>query len=162
MNKKGFVNTTNIGDIMFKKSLISRLFAVLFVLSFFSISSFAEDIKIASIDTSKILMAHPAFQKAMEKYQAELKTIQEKIKEMDENEQATAQYAMQCQMQELGMQLESEAFSEMRKDVKLMAEKRGFKFVIDTNVLIVGGHDITEYVLSELSKKEEKSPAKKK
>jgi Skp family chaperone for outer membrane proteins len=52
--------------------------------------------------------------------------------------------------------------NEMRKDVKKIAEKKGFNYVMDTNVLIVGGKDITEDVLSELKKEEVKSPSKEK
>jgi outer membrane protein len=142
---------------------IYRFFFVLsFIFACFAFPARAEEIKIASIDTGKILMSHPAFQKAMEKYQSELQSMQQKIKDMDEKEQMSAQMMMQQQMQELGMKLETEAMNEMRKDVKKIAEKKGFNYVMDTNVLIVGGKDITEDVLSELKKEEVKSPSKEK
>jgi len=120
-----------------------------------TVAGLAQEMKIASIDTGKILMAHPAFQKALEKYQSEVRSMQEKIKEMGQDEQMAARQMMQHQMQELGTQLESEAFKEMRKDVKKMAVERGYKYVMDSNVLIVGGDDITEDILAEIKKSEE-------
>ncbi|HNS31944.1 MAG TPA: OmpH family outer membrane protein [bacterium] len=145
------------GDIMMlgKKS-INILFMFLFAVTCISLPSFAEEMKIASVDTGKILMAHPAFQKAMEKYQAEVQSMQQKISEMKEEEQMSARQMMQQQMQELGMKLETEAFNEMRKDLKRISEKQGFKYVMDSNVLLVGGHDITEDILSEIRKAEDK------
>jgi len=143
------------------KSCLCVMVAILLAVFCFVVPSSAEEVKIAAIDTGKILLAHPAFQKAMDKYQTEVQSMQQKISEMKEEEQMSARQMLQSQMQELGMKLETEAFSEMRKDVKKIAEKSGFKYVMDINVLIVGGQDITKNVLSELKKAAEESPAKK-
>jgi len=143
------------------KKVVVLMIAGVLGITCYTVPSFAQEIKIASIDTGKVLLAHPAFQKAREKYQTEIQSMQQKIKDMDEQEQMSAQQIMQYQVQELGMQLETEAFNEMRKDVKKIAEKQGYQYVMDINVLIVGGKDITEEVLSELKKSEEKPQVKK-
>jgi len=109
----------------------------------------AADIKIVSINTSKVFEAHPAFKEAMEKFQAQVQEMQKKIEGIkNEEEKNNAQIAMQQQMRQLAMDLQEEAFNKMKADVQKLAEKKGYTYVVDQNALIAGGQDITEEVIN--------------
>ncbi len=128
----------------------------LFVAGFFAGAGDAAEIKIVSIDTQRVFAEHPAFHEAMAKFQTQMQDIQKKIEEMKEEEKATAQQIYQYQMQQLGMQLQEEAFSKMKADVQKFAKKKRYTYVVDSNMLIVGGKDITEEVLASFPKPEPK------
>ncbi len=116
----------------------------------------AADIKIVSIDTQKVFSEHPAFQEAMGKFQAQIQEMQKKIEEMKEEDRGPAQQMFQQQMQQLGMQLQEEAFNKMKADVQKFAKKKGYTYVVDSNMLIVGGKDVTEEVRASFPKPEPK------
>ena len=111
-----------------------------------------------TMDTQKVLEAHPAFQEAIQEYQTKMQEFQQQIMEMDEQEQAMMQQVMQQQMQQLGTQLQEQAFDAMQKDVQDAADKLGYDFIFDSNVLIVGGTDITDTILNEIADNDETPP----
>jgi Skp family chaperone for outer membrane proteins len=136
----------------------------LFVAENFAIDSSADEIKIVSMDTQRVFGEHPAFRDAMGKFQKQMQEMQKKVDEADEESKGTAQQMMQMQMQQLGMQLQEEAFSKMKVDVQKIAKEKGYDYVIDSNMLIVGGQDITEEVIASFPKpapEKEEAPAVK-
>lgn len=131
----------------------------LFIAGSFAAAGSAAEIKIVSIDTQRVFGEHPAFKEAMGKFQAQIQEMQKKIEEMDEESKGAAQQMMQHQMQQLGMQLQEEAFGKMKADVQKIAKKKGYDYVVDVNMLIVGGKDVTEEVLASFPKPEQKKDA---
>ncbi len=122
----------------------------------------AAEIKIVSVDTNRVFESHPAFKEAMEKFQTQLQDMKKKIDEAEEGSKEMVQQVMQQQMQQLGMQLQEEAFEKMRADVTKLAKEKKYDYVVDNNVLIVGGKDITEEVLASFEKnKSSETPEKK-
>jgi len=119
----------------------------------------AAEIKIVSMDVGRVFESHPAFKEAMEKFQAQLQDMKKKIDEAEEGSREMIQQVMQQQMQQLGMQLQEEAFEKMRADVTKLAKEKKYDYVVDNNVLIVGGKDITEEVMASFEKAEKKEPA---
>lgn len=128
----------------------------LFFMGCLVLSGDAAEIKIVSIDTQRVFGEHPAFQEAMAKFQAQIQEVQKKIEEMKEEEKGAAQQMFQYQMQQVGMELQKEAFSKMKADVQKFAKKKGYTYVIDSNMLIAGGTDVTEEVIASFPKVEPK------
>jgi Skp family chaperone for outer membrane proteins len=122
----------------------------------FSVTCSAAEIRIVSIDTQRVFSGHPAFHEAMGKFQVQIEDMQKKLEGMDEEAKGMAQQMMQQQMQNLGMQLQEEAFGRMKADVQKFAKKKGYTYIVDSNMLIVGGKDVTEEVLASFPKPEPK------
>jgi len=123
----------------------------------------AADIKIVSIDTSKVFEAHPAFKEAMGKFQAQVQEMQKKIEGIEKEEEKTkAQIEMQQQMRQIATDLQEEAFNKMKADVQKLAKKKGYTYVVDQNALIAGGQDITEEVINSFKEIEDASGKKQK
>ncbi len=138
--KKGFIGVVFVA------------FVCLLIAGSFVMPASAGEIKIVSMDTYRVFREHPAFKEAMAKFQKQVQEMQKKVDKADEKSKATAQQMMQIEMQQLGMQLQEEAFSKMRADVQKIAKKKGYDYVIDSNMLIVGGEDITEEILASFPK----------
>jgi len=148
--------------IFMKKGIGTAVFAALlcmFAAMMFAGECSAAEIKIVSMDTNRVFEAHPAFKEAMEKFQTQLQDMKKKIDEAEEGSKETLQQVMQQQIQQLGMQLQEEAFEKMRADVTKLAKEKKYDYVVDNNVLIVGGNDITEEILAAFKKNESKEPA---
>ncbi len=129
------------------------------IAGFFAGTGNAAGIRIVSIDTRRVFEAHPAFKEAMEKFQAQIQEMQKKIEEADEESKGEMQQMMQQQLQQLGMELQEEAFNRMRVDVQKIAKEKKYGYVIDSNMLISGGSDITEEILASFEKMAKKEPA---
>ncbi|MBN1445249.1 MAG: OmpH family outer membrane protein [Candidatus Omnitrophica bacterium] len=150
-----------------KKGINGMFFTVLLCLlgsGIFATVCNGAEIQIVSVDTNRVFESHPAFKEAMEKFQIQLQDMKKKIDEAEEGSKEMVQQVMQQQMQQLGMQLQEEAFEKMRADVTKLAKEKKYDYVVDNNVIIVGGKDITEEVLASFEKdknKESAAPDKK-
>ncbi len=109
------------------------------------------EIAIYTIDSQQVMEAHPAFQEAVQQYQQRMMEFQQELQEADEEHQMLLQQQMQQRMQEVGAELQQEAFDTMRADVQKIADEQGYDYVIDSNVMIVGGEDITDEVLEKIA-----------
>jgi Skp family chaperone for outer membrane proteins len=136
------------------RGVVFAAFVCLFIAGSFAITVSAGETKIVSMDTHRVFGEHPAFREAMGKFQKQVQEMQKKVDEADEESKATAQQMMQMEMQQLGMQLQEEAFSKMKADVQKIAKEKGYDYVVDSNMLIVGGEDITEEILASFPKPE--------
>lgn len=112
---------------------------------------------IVSMDTSRVLEAHPAFRKARENYRESLEEMQSRFEGLEGEEQALAQQQLQQEMQQLGMQMQRSALEEMKRDVRDFARENGYDYVLDQGSLIAGGRDITGELVAAFSS--EKKPA---
>jgi len=108
------------------------------------------DITIVAIDTDKILEVHPAFIEAKKKFETEVQGIQKKLGTMNQEEQLQAQQKMQQDLQQRGQDLQKSALQEMKQDIQKIADEKGYDYVVDSNLLIVGGKNVTEEVLTAL------------
>jgi outer membrane protein len=106
-----------------------------------------EAMDIVAVDTARILELHPAFMDAQQTFQNEMQEMEHQLREMGEEEQMMAQQMMQQQLQARGQELQQQAMSEVRDDIQKVAEEKGYKYVVDSNALLVGGKDITEEVI---------------
>ncbi len=131
-----------------------KVFSLVLMLGLFTSTAYAGGVTIVSIDTETVFRSHPAFHQAMEEFQAEQQKIQRDLEEMDDEERAMAQQVMQHQLQQLSEQLYSDAFGRMSADISRIAEDNGYDYVVDSNMLIFGGRDITEEVLNSFQESE--------
>lgn len=111
------------------------------------------EMKIVSIDTNKALEAHPAFKEAVLKFKGYQQEMQKKLRETEKEQQPVAQQQLKQQLEQVGGQLQKEAFSEMKKDVQQQAEEKGYDYVLDDSMLIAGGRDVTEEIIKSFEEK---------
>ncbi len=105
---------------------------------------------IVYVNIGKIIEVHPAFLKAQEEFGTEIQGMQEELQGMSEEEQIVAQQQMQQEMQQKGEQLQEKALEEMKKDLRKIADEKGYDYIFDANSLIVGGRDVTDEILEAL------------
>lgn len=147
------LNTSNNKRIASLLKILGFCLIAAFFSAALTISVSAEDPENAAIvmvDTNRILENHPAFIRAQQVFQGEMQQMEEQLQEMGEEERIMAQQMMQQQLQQRGQELQAEALDEVRSDVAAIAEEKGYKYVVDSNALIVGGKDVTEEVLESL------------
>ncbi len=140
--------------------IFSRTVLILFIgvlLAFHPGPLFAENackLTIVSIDTAKILEAHPAFVKAQKDFETQIQGMQEKLKGMSEEKQMAAQEQMQQQAKQQGEKLQKEALAEVKKDLQKIADEKGYDYIFDSNSLIIGGKDVTAEVMKAMNLEE--------
>jgi Skp family chaperone for outer membrane proteins len=61
----------------------------------------------------------------------------------------------QQQFQQRAQKLQRDALDELRRDIQKIASDKGYTYVMDSNVLLAGGEDVTEEVMKEIGKKVE-------
>ncbi len=83
----------------------------------------------------------------MQKLQSEQQKMQQKLKFMDDNKAQMMQQQAQQKLQQMQAELQQEAMTAMRDDVKDLASEKGYDYVLDQNVLLAGGEDVTEELL---------------
>ena len=110
----------------------------------------AQEGEIAKIDTNRVLEVHPAFVEAQVEFEERLMEMQQELETMPEEEQLEAQQRLEAEIQELGMRLQEEALDELRNDLQEFADERGYDYVMDSTLLLVGGVDVTEEVIDNL------------
>ena len=105
------------------------------------------ELQIYTMDTQAVMEAHPAFLEAVEEYRARIEEMEERLAEVGDEERMFVQQMMQQQIQQIGAELQERAFDKMQEDIEDFAAEKGYAFIIDRNVMIVGGRDITEEAL---------------
>jgi len=104
--------------------------------------------KIVTVNTKQIIRQHPAFIKAQQTLQREAQQIRQQMKGKGQQEQQAAQQ----QLQQRARELREEALNEVRKDIQKIADDKGYKYVMDANVLLAGGEDVTDEIMQEIGK----------
>lgn len=112
----------------------------------------AGDLKIVTVDTNQIVSQHPALEEAQQTLQGEAQQMQQQIEGKGQQEQQVAQQQLQQRSQELQL----EAINKAKKDIRDIAAEKGYEYVMDTNALLVGGEDVTEEILAEMEKRQDK------
>ena len=108
------------------------------------------NLRIAVIDTQEVMQAHPAFQEAMQEYQREMQQLQQQLEGADEEQRAMMQQMVQQQMQQKGAELQERAFEALQEDVREFADEENYDYVMDANVLLAGGTDVTDKMMEKI------------
>ncbi len=145
------LNTRKVSGVTAAAILIAGVAAAFFIatISERAVAS-PGDMQIFTMDTQRVMEAHPAFLEAVEEYQQMIEEFQGRLEEAGEEEQMFLQQIMQQQLQQQGAELQQRAFDRMQEDVRKFAEEKGYGYVIDSNVMIVGGTEITDEVLESI------------
>jgi len=132
------------------KKRIKLVYAVGILMLLFSgagtVGVWGQQSRIVSIDTAKLLQAHPAFSEAQAQLEAEVREYQQRLDGMSEEEQMMAQH----HLQQRSIELQQQALDALREDIRQIARQQGYDYVIDSNALIVGGQDVTEEMLNKI------------
>jgi Skp family chaperone for outer membrane proteins len=111
---------------------------------------FSRPIKIASVDTERVMGEHPAFKEAMEKFQKETQIAQERLSKLEGEKKNKEQQEIFMQLQSLAAKLQEEAVAQVRDDIQKISKKKGYSYVLDSKSIVVGGTNITGEILSEM------------
>jgi outer membrane protein len=111
----------------------------------------AKNDKIVTVNTQQIIQKHPAFLEAQQTLQKEAQQIQQQMEGKGQQERQVAQQ----QFQQRAQKLQRDALDELRRDIQKIASDKGYTYVMDSNVLLAGGEDVTEEVMKEIGKKVE-------
>jgi len=115
---------------------------------------FGKSSRIFSADLDRIMGEHPALQEAMGNFQKELMGMQNKLEKMEGEAKVKEQQKMQLQIEEIAMRMQEEAVGRIMDDVRRIAEQKGYNYIVDKKVLLVGGKDVTEEILSAIKGKD--------
>jgi Skp family chaperone for outer membrane proteins len=152
-------------DVLKDKKMMDKLlviFLIVVALVFLLIAGnkfFGKSTRIYSADIDRIMNEHPALQEAMDNFQKELTTMQKKLDELEGEEKEKEQANMRQQIQEIAMRMQNEAVDKVMKDVRSIAEQKGYSYIIDKKSLIVGDKDVTDEILSVFKGAKEEKPA---
>lgn len=135
-------------------AVVLILIAVVFL--FMAGNRFLGKPKIFSADMDKITSAHPALQKAMTDFHEEFRVMQSRLEKLEGEAKVKEQQKMQQQIQQLAIRMQNEAINQIMEDVRSIAKRKGYDYVIDSKSLLVGGADITEEILAAIREKVEK------
>jgi Skp family chaperone for outer membrane proteins len=111
----------------------------------------AENDKIVTVNTNQIIQKHPAFLEARQTLQREAQQIQQQMEGKSQQEKQAAQQ----QFQQRAQKLQKDALDKVRKDIQKIAADKGYQYVMDANVVLAGGKDVTEEILKEIGEKVE-------
>lgn len=157
MEMKDVLKNKKVTDALLAGLLI--LVAVVFLLLAGS-RVFGKSGRIFSADMDMIMGEHPALQEAMVNFQEELKAMQKKLDKMEGEAKLKEQQKMQQQIQQIAMGMQNEAVNRIMEDVRSIAKRKGYGYIIDKKSLIVGGRDVTEEILSAFKEKYKKTEDK--
>lgn len=106
---------------------------------------------IGYIDRQRIMMSHPDMQTVMETMQAEAATAQksfeEQAKTMSQQEQERFAVQLQQRLQQKEADLMKPIIDKIEAEIKKVAEAKGLTIVVDANIVVYGGTDITSDVI---------------
>jgi outer membrane protein len=111
----------------------------------------AENDKIVTVNTSQIIQKHPAFLEIQQTLQGEAQQIQQQMEGKSQQERQAAQQ----QFQQRAQKLQKDALDKVREDIQKIADDKGYQYVMDANVVLAGGKDVTEEILKEIGEKAE-------
>lgn len=120
------------------------------------------DTRIASVDMDRIVSSHPAMQEAIIIFQKEISDRQRQLNKMNNKEKQENQQKMQQEISQIAMRLQKEAMDKIIKDIEKIANKKGYRVVMDKNAVITGGKDITDEVLAILRQQQRKTAEQEK
>ncbi|MFW6147692.1 MAG: OmpH family outer membrane protein [Thermodesulfobacteriota bacterium] len=108
----------------------------------------AKNDKIVTVNTKQIIQKHPAFIEAQQTLQREAQQFQQQMEGKKQQERQAAQE----QFQQRAQKLQKDALDEVRKDIQKIADDKGYKYVMDENVVLAGAKDVTEEILEDIGK----------
>lgn len=114
----------------------------------------AENLKIVTVNTNQIVKNHPAFINAQQTLQGEAQEMRQEMQGKEKQEQRAAQQQMQQKLQQRSRELQQDALEKVRQDIQEIADENGWDYVMDANVLLAGGEDVTEEVMKEIGEEE--------
>ncbi len=120
------------------------------------IASAASSVNVGKVDREQILAQHPSLKDIQAQMNAAIAEVQKDFEEKSAGmtDQEKADYYRQCQ-QRLA-QKQNELLDPIEKSVmdtiKKVADSKGLSVVIDNSAVVYGGTDITQDVISKLSK----------
>ena len=120
------------------------------------IASAASSVNVGVVDRDQVLSQHPSVADFQTKMNAAISEVQKDFEEKSQGmtDQEKADYYRQCQ-QRLA-QKQNELMDPILKSVddaiKKVADTKGLSVVIDNSAVVYGGTDITQDVISKLSK----------
>lgn len=112
--------------------------------------------RIFSADMDRVMGAHPALREAMVSFQGEIKGMQDRLSKLEGEAKQKEQQKMNMQIQQLAVTMQNEAVGKIMEDVRSVAKRRGYDYIIDSKSLLVGGKDVTEEILAAIKEKYEK------
>lgn len=151
-----------IASLLRRSGIASTLtLSIAFIMVFgvlFTAQSHAQEIKVYTIDSQSIMRQHPAFKEAMKEYQKKIQEMQKELQEVDQEQRQLMQQMMQQQIQQLGSKLQEKALKKMQDDIQEIADEKGYELILDAQVVMLGGTDITDEIVDELDLEEIKPP----
>jgi len=112
---------------------------------------------IGYIDRQRLMMGHPQMESVMQTMQTEAATAQkdfeEKAKTMSQQEQERYAVQLQQRLQQKEAELMKPIIDQIEAEIKKVAEAKGLTIVVDANIVVYGGTDITGDVVKSLGGK---------
>ena len=135
---------------------IGSVVAIALTQSGAGVASAADKGAVGVIDTRQVMSQHPDRQNVETQMQAAVEEVKKEFEEKSQgmNDQEKADYYQQSQQRLLQKQQELiEPLEQSFQDtVKKVADTKGIAVVLDKSVVVYGGQDITQDVISKLSK----------
>ena len=136
---------------------IGSVVAIALTQSGAGVASAADKGAVGVIDTRQVMSQHPDRQNVESQMQAAVEEVKKDFEEKSQgmNDQEKADYYQQSQQRLMQKQQELvEPIEQSVKDaVKKVADTKGIGVVLDKNVVVYGGQDITQDVITKLNKK---------
>ena len=121
------------------------------------VASAASSVNVGVIDRNQVLTQHPDSQNLQVQMQAAISEVQKDFEEKSQGmtDQEKSDYYMQCQQRlaQKERELTEPILKSFDDTVKKVADAKGLSIVIESAVVVYGGTDITQDVISRLSKK---------
>lgn len=112
---------------------------------------------IGYVDRQKVLMSHPQMEAVMQSMQSESATMQKTFEEqaatMSPQEKERFAIQLQQRLQQKENELMKPLIDQIEAEIKKLAEAKGLTVVVDANIVIYGGTDITADVVKNLGGK---------
>lgn len=112
---------------------------------------------IGYVDRQRVLMSHPQMEAVMQSMQSESTTMQKTFEEqaatMSPQEKERFAIQLQQRLQQKENELMKPLIDQIEAEIKKLAEAKGLTVVVDANIVIYGGTDITADVVKSLGGK---------
>ena len=117
-----------------------------------------EGVSIVTVDIQEVFQAHPAFADAQQQIQKEVAMKKKELDGMKKGDRQMAQRQIQQQLQQKNRQLQEEAFDKVQKDIRKIARQKGYDYVVNSDMMIAGGKDVTGEIMKALDLKQDSGP----
>ncbi|MDD2485566.1 MAG: OmpH family outer membrane protein [bacterium] len=141
---------------MFRRILITAAFIVLTAASWSVGQTIKEanGIKVACVNISKCMQADPYFaeqQKVMQAIAIEKeKAFKDKTKKMNDNDKLREYQKIRAELDAERLRITRDVSDHIKKKISTIASDAGYSIVLDSQVVLYGGTDITDKVIAVL------------